>query len=218
MRTKLLLFTCLAALLFFGACNNQSSDKVVVTPAGDSTDVTSNWKLGVQMWTFRMFSQTDALAKADSAGLQFIEAFLGQALESNGKDTFGIKMSEAGRQKLKALLHNIKMVAMGVTTPKSREEWIKTFDLAKEFGLSYITSEPIKTQWDIADSLAGVYNIKIAIHDHPKPNPYWHPDSVLAAINGHANIGACADIGHWARSGLNIVDCLKNWKGIFIRH
>jgi sugar phosphate isomerase/epimerase len=79
----------------------------------------------------------------------------------------------------------------------------------KNLVLSYITCEPIKTQWDMIDSLAGAYGIKIAIHDHPKPNPYWSPDSVLAAIQNHQNIGDCADVGHWARNGLNPVECLK---------
>ena len=61
--------------------------------------------------------------------------------------------------------------------------------------------------------MAGEYNIKIAIHDHPKPAHFWHYDSVLAAIKGHSNIGSCADVGHWARNGLNPVDCMKALKG-----
>jgi len=129
--------------------------------------------------------------------------------------SFGVDMSAADRGKLKQLLQSkgISIVAMGVISPQTPEEWKKNFDLAKEFGLSYITSEPIKTQWSLIDSLAGAYGIKVAIHDHPKPNAYWHPDSVLAAIEGHPNIGACADVGHWARNGLNPVDCLKKLEG-----
>ena len=46
----------------------------------------------------------------------------------------------------------------------NRKEWIKAFDLAKEFGLSYITAEPTKNQWDMVDSMAGQYGIKIG---HP---------------------------------------------------
>ena len=217
MKNKLPLFAGVIALLIFIACNNPSSQKeaTVTAPVVDSTNVTDNWKLGVQLWTFRMFSQEVALAKADSAGIKYVEAFLGQPVDNTSKDTFGINLSAAGRQKLKGFLqlHRIQMVAMGVTTPQNKEEWVKTFELAKDFGLSYITSEPIKTQWDIADSLAGVYGIKIAIHDHPKPNAYWSPDSVLAAIHGHPNIGSCADLGHWARNGLNLVDCLKKLEG-----
>jgi sugar phosphate isomerase/epimerase len=214
MKTKRFLLGSLPILLLFIGCNNGTGEKMADAPA-DATEVGSNWKLGVQMWTFRLFPQEVALMKADSAGIKYIEAFLGQPVSATGKDTFGINLSDSGRQKLKSLLqsHDIKMVAMGVTTPQNREEWIKTFELAKDFGLSYITSEPIKTQWDLADSLAGVYGIKVAIHDHPKPNAYWHPDSVLAAIQGHSNIGACADVGHWARNGLDIVECLKKLEG-----
>lgn len=210
-------FLCgLLALAIFASCNNGSTTKAVAT-ATDSTsnNVTSSWKIGVQLWTFRMFTQAEALAKVDSAGVKCVEAFWGQAVDKTSKDTFGINLSDSGRLKLKNLLaqHNIKMVAMGVIVPKNKEEWIKAFELAKYFELSYITCEPIKTQWDMVDSLAGVYAIKIAIHDHPKPNAYWSPDSVLAAVSGHKNIGSCADLGHWARNGLNIVDCLKKLEG-----
>jgi sugar phosphate isomerase/epimerase len=216
MKNKLSFACCLFAAAIFFACNNQSSEKSVSpTVATDSTGTTANFKIGVQLWTFNLFTQEEALAKADSAGIKFIEAFPGQPLDKISKDTFGISMSATGRQKLKNLLqkHGIQMMAMGVTTPGTKADWIKTFELAKEFGLSYITSEPIKTQWDMIDSLAGAYGIKIAIHDHPKPNAYWHPDSVLAAVKGHTNIGSCADLGHWARNGLNPVDCLKKLEG-----
>ena len=213
MQYKIHLFAGLLSLLLFSACNNQSSTKT--TTVADSSNVTANWKIGVQLWTFRMFTQAEALAKVDSAGVKNVEAFFGQAVDKNSKDTFGLNLSDSGRLKLKGLLaqHGIQMVAMGVIAPKNREEWIKAFELAKYFGLSYITSEPVKTHWDMIDSLAGTYAIKIAIHEHPKPNVYWHPDSVLVAISGHKNIGACADLGHWARSGLSVVDCLKKLDG-----
>jgi sugar phosphate isomerase/epimerase len=162
-----------------------------------------------------MFTFSEALDKVDSAGVKHIEAFWGQPLGGGMKDSFGIRMSDESKSKLKQMLQSkgINIVAMGVISPSSNEEWVKAFDLAKEFGLSYITAEPKKKFWDLADSLAGVYGIKIAIHDHPKPNDFWSPDSVLAAMQGHPNIGSCADIGHWARNGLNPVDCLKKLEG-----
>jgi sugar phosphate isomerase/epimerase len=179
---------------------------------------TAGFKLGVQMWTFRMFSFSDALDKVDSAGIKYIEAFISQKLGADMPGIFGFDMSKDTRDKLKKLLQKkgIQIIAMGVIVPKNREEWIKTFELAKDMGLSYITAEPIKTQWDMVDSLAGVYGIPVAIHDHPKPNVYWSPDSVLAAIQGHSHIGSCADVGHWARNGLNPVDCLKELQGHII--
>ncbi len=217
---KIALFLSACSLIFLISCNSSGTngsssetDSTKIVP--DTSNVTADWKLGVQMWTFRMFPFADALDKVDSAGIHYIEAFWGQPLGAGMKDSFGIRMSDESKAKLKQLLHekNIQIVAMGVISPGTRDEWKKAFDLAKEFGLSYITAEPKKDQWDMVDSMAGAYGIKVAIHDHPKPDMYWSPDSVLAAINGHPNIGACADIGHWARNGLNPVDCLKKLAG-----
>jgi sugar phosphate isomerase/epimerase len=222
---KLFAGLLLSILGFFAisACNNgtQSSstaDSTQVKTDSVSSGSTAGFKLGVQMWTFRMFPFADALNKVDSSGIKNIEAFWGQKLGAGFKGSFGGDMNKEDREKLKQLLQTkgIHIVAMGVIVPKTKAEWIKAFELAKEFGLSYITAEPIKTQWDMVDSLAGVYNIPVAIHDHPKPNVYWSPDSVLAAVQGHSHIGSCADIGHWARNGLNPVDCLKKLEGHII--
>jgi len=201
-------------------CNNttsttDTSTDSTTTKTSDTVSATANWKIGVQMWTFNKFTFTDALDKVDSTGVKYIEAFWNQPLGGGMKDSFGIRMSDDSKTRLKQLLQakGISIVAMGVITPKTAEEWKKAFDLAKEFGLSYITAEPHKNHWNMVDSLAGAYGIKVAIHDHPKPNAYWSPDSVLAAVNGHPNIGSCADVGHWARNGLNPVDCLKKLEG-----
>lgn len=207
---------CIITLL---QCNTSTSKTDTGTDSTatqtDAANVTANWKIGVQMWTFRVFSFAEALDKVDSAGVKNIEAFWGQPLGAGMKDSFGITMSPESRAKIKQLLQTkgISIVAMGVISPGTKEEWQKAFDLGKEFGLSYITAEPHKDHWNMVDSMAGSYGIKVAIHDHPKPNAYWSPDSVLAAINGHPNIGSCADVGHWARNGLNPVDCLKKLEG-----
>ena len=176
---------------------------------------TAGFRIGIQMWTFRMFSFADALNKADSAGVKNIEAYFGQELRGGMKGDFGTEMSAGTRAKLKQLLQSkgMQIVAIGVISPQDSTEWRKAFDLAKEFGLSYITAEPNKKQWDMVDKMAGEYGIKIAIHDHPKPNRYSNPDSVLEAVQGHPNIGACADVGHWARNGLNPVECLRKLEG-----
>jgi len=204
------LLLCLTAAIGLTGCGSQpqqadETKKDSAAAAPDSSSVTSNWKIGVQLWTFHYVPFVTAIAKADSAGVKYLEAFPGQALGGDMKDSFGIRMSAESKAKIKQLLQSkgISIVAMGVIVPRTIDEWKKYFDLAKEFGLSYITSEPLKDQWDAIDSLAGVYGIKVAIHDHPRPNAYWHPDSVLAAVKGHPNIGSCADVGHWARNGLD---------------
>lgn len=215
------MFLGLVCVLALTRCNSSTSNSTTTTDStaamnsADTSNVTADWKLGVQMWTFRMFTFAQALDKVDSCGIKYIEAFWGQPLGAGLKDSFGVRMSDASKAKIKDLMQQkgIKIVAMGVIVPRTRDEWKAAFDLAKEFGLSYITAEPLKNQWDMVDSMAGSYGIKVAIHDHPKPNMYWSPDSVLAATQGHNNIGSCADVGHWARNGVNPVDALKELAG-----
>ena len=215
MKKRLLLTPVILGLLFLMATVSSVYGQNKSNGKATQNFIAANWKLGIQMWTFRLFTQQEALEKADSAGIRYIEATIGQKIDKSGKEAFGIDMTAADKAKLKGLLakHKAQIVAMGVINPPNRASWIKTFDLAKEFGLSYIISEPPKNQWDLIDSLAGFYKIKVAIHEHANPNPYWHPDSVLAAIKGHSNIGACADLGHWARSGLDPAECLKKLEG-----
>jgi sugar phosphate isomerase/epimerase len=222
MKRFAVILVSLLVLFFINGCSNPqppatTTDSTAVK-SDSSAGSTAGFKLGVQMWTFRMFSFADALDKVDSSGIKNIEAFIGQKLGGGMQGAFGPQMSKQTRDQLKALLQKkgIQIVAMGVIVPKNMAEWIKTFELAKDLGLSYITAEPIKTQWDMVDSLAGVYAIPVAIHDHPKPNVYWSPDSVLAATKGHPHIGSCADIGHWSRNGLNPVDCLRELQGHII--
>ena len=215
MKRFLITLVCSSTSLFFLYCNDQASSSDTTTDATASSNVADDWKLGTQLWTFRMFTLAEALNKADSAGVKNVEAYWGQPLGAGSNDSFGIRMSDDSKAMLKSLLQDkgMHIVAMGVISPRTNEAWQQAFELAKEFGLSYITTEPRKDMWDLIDSLSGVYGIKIAIHEHGRPNPYWHPDSVLAAMAGHPNIGACADLGHWGRSGLDPVECLKMLEG-----
>jgi sugar phosphate isomerase/epimerase len=213
------LFVTLAVsslVMLFAHCGDQAAKPTDTTMNANATDsITSQWKLGVQFWTFHLFPFTTAVEKADSAGIKFIEAYLGQPIGGDSKDTLNIRLSAEGRQHVKSVLaaKGITMVAFGVVVPNSEQEWKQTFELAKDLGVQYITSEPKKEHLHIADSLAGAYNIPIAIHDHPYPNAYAHPDSVINAMKGHPNLYACADVGHWARNGLDVVECLKKLEG-----
>jgi sugar phosphate isomerase/epimerase len=214
---KMVALCSVAFILFFTACNNPTN-QATVEAKKDSAAVTDNWKIGVQLWTFHEFPFVTAIEKADSAKAKYIEAFPGQPMGGDYKDTFGVKLSAANRSKVKQLLQSkgITLVAFGVVGANSAAEWKELFDFAKDMGIQYLTAEPNDEHWNVVDSLAGAYGIKVAIHDHPRPSHYWHPDSVLAAVKGHPNLGSCADLGHWSRSGLDPVECLKKLEGHII--
>jgi len=180
-----------------------------------NTFAQKNWKLSVQMWTFHKYDFQTGLRKADSCELTFIEAYPGQKMGEGFEHVLGPDMTFAEKQQLKQQLtkHKIKIIAFGVVTVVKEEDWVPVFEFCKDMNISFITAEPKKEHLDAVNELAKAYNIKVAIHDHPKPSDYWHPDSVLVAIKGRPYLGVCADIGHWARNGLNVVECLQTLKG-----
>lgn len=206
---KIILNAILIFLLVLNiSCNTKGNSK-------NTIENTPPWHLGIQLWTFHLYPFITAIEKADSCGLTYIEAYSGQSIGSVYSDSFNINMSEKSKNFVKQLLTNKKMilVGFGVLNPSGKNEWDKIFAFANEMGIKILTAEPRQQDLDYADSLAGVYGMKIAIHNHPKPAPYWHPDSVLAALQHHPNIFTCADIGHWERSGLNPVECIQMLKG-----
>lgn len=176
------------------------------------------WKLGSQAYTFKNFTFAEALDKINHLGLQYVEGYSRQKIGNGMEGTTHYTMDAATRQKVKDLLKSkgIKMVAYGVVTGKDEEDWRKIFAFAKDMGIEEITSEPPQEDLDMVDRLAGEYQIKVALHNHPKPSRYWNPDTVLEAVKGRKNIGACADVGHWVRSGLEPVECLKKLEGHII--
>lgn len=57
------------------AINNTDAITTLKDTTVFSAGSTSGFKLGVQMWTFRVFTFAEALDKVDSAGIKNIEAF-----------------------------------------------------------------------------------------------------------------------------------------------
>ena len=175
----------------------------------------AGWKLGAQAYSFRLFPFTDALRKIDSCGLKYVEAYPGQTIGGGIDSKMDFNMDATTRQVVKKLIKDrgLTVVAYGVVNPKTDEEWTALFAFAKDMGILNINSEPTPEQMPLVRKLAEQYKINVALHNHPKPSRYWHPDTVLAAIGGSKYIGSCSDIGHWVRSGLDPVECLKKLNG-----
>lgn len=176
----------------------------------------AEWNMGIALYSFNRFSFADALNKADSAGVNYVEGFSFHKLGKEFNDKTMAEMTKEDISKMKEMLStkNINMQSMYVAGAKNEADWKYYFELAKELNMKHLVAEPEKESWDMLDSLAGLYKIKIAIHEHAKGKSlYWHPDSVIAAMKDHPNFGVCADLGHWERSGLKPAECLKILSG-----
>ncbi len=181
----------------------------------------ADWRLAVQAWSFNKYTLFEAIDKTAALGIQHLEAYPGQSLSKEHPDVkFGPEMPEQYRADVKKKLNEagVKLVNFGVA-PLDLDEAKdrKLFEFAQAMGIETITSEPPGESIELVDKLANEYGINVAIHNHPQPSHYWNPDTVLKVCAGRSKrLGACADTGHWLRSGLDPVDCLKKLQGHII--
>jgi len=174
------------------------------------------WQLGAQAWSFNKYTFSEALDKADSCGMKYVEAFPDQKIGGGIEGTMDYHMDAATRKAVLKMVkkHGLTLVSFGVVVAKDSADWEQLFKFAKAMGLENIVSEPNVSDIPMISRMCDKYKINLAIHDHPKPSHYWNPDILLAAIKGASpRVGACADIGHWTRSGLDPLECLKKLRG-----
>jgi sugar phosphate isomerase/epimerase len=177
------------------------------------------WKLGCQAYSFNRFTFFEAVDKVALMGLRYIEAYPGQRLSADmaADVVFDHNMSADIQQKARAYLEekDVNLVNYGVVgLPDDEAESRKVFDFAKAMGIETIVSEPDYDAFKMLDKLAQEYGINVAIHNHPKPSKYWNYEKVLEVSKGCSErIGACADTGHWMRSGIKPVEALKALEG-----
>jgi len=177
--------------------------------------------LSVQAWTFNRFTAFEAIEKTLLAGSRYIELFPGQTMQKGSDVKVGPEMGEEATKALQAHLEKtgVKAVAFGVTDiPADPEKARVLFRWAKSMGIGVINTESDKAI-DTIEMMVKEFDIKVGFHDHPKrPNDpgyqMWDPNYILSLVkNRDKRIGACADTGHWVRSGLKPVDALKILKG-----
>lgn len=186
-----------------------------------TVDVYCGWRLGMQAYSFKEFTFFEAVDKTASLGMKVIEAYPGQRFSPERPDAkFHHTMSAELRNEVKQKLcqAKVKMVNYGVVgLPNDEAKCRQVFDFAKEMGIETIVSEPPAEALDLVEKLCKEYKIKMAIHNHPAPSKYWDPDRVVAAVKGRSKLmGACADTGHWKRSGICPVEALKKLEGRII--
>jgi sugar phosphate isomerase/epimerase len=205
---KILLFTTtlLASTSFLTA------NAAEVSNAADQL----GWQLAVHAYTFRKFTIFEAIDKTAALGLKYM-SLSGSVNLTTNKSVTTVDLPDADLQAIlqKAKAAGLKLVNIGVVQlPNDETKSRKVFEFAKKAGIDTLVAEPGPEALDLVEKLCKEYNIKVAIHDHPRPSHYWNPDTVLEAVKGRTPLmGACADTGHWLRSGLEPVECLKKLEG-----
>jgi sugar phosphate isomerase/epimerase len=176
--------------------------------AASPSDRFGGFDVGLQSYTLREFPIDQALKEIDRMGLASVELF-----DAHFPHNSSPAEIEAMKQKTKAL--GITMRGHGVNPfTKDHDANRRWFEFAKAAGIKNISADPREDSFESLDKLVEEYQIRIAIHNHGPGARYDKVTDVLTAIKGHHPlIGACADLGHYIRSGEDPVRVINLLEG-----
>ncbi|MEX0771675.1 MAG: sugar phosphate isomerase/epimerase [Balneolales bacterium] len=226
--TPFTFYTIASAMIFslsMISCSTQNTDVYV-----NQMNIPDEYKIGgvavgLQAYTFNRFSVMEAIEKTAKAGGKLIELYPGQRLNADDDELiFNHLSSDEDIEKVKAKLdeHGIMAINYGVVSLSDEEDSRKVFEFANTMGIQAVTSEPSMEDMDRLEELVKEYDVMLAIHNHPaRPDDpdyrVWDPEYVLSMVEGRdPRLGACADIGHWARSEIVPIEGLKILEGRII--
>jgi sugar phosphate isomerase/epimerase len=177
------------------------------------------WRLSCNLYTFRDRSFYEALDVIAGLGIRCVEPAFFLPLS---KEQPELKTSEAlapgQRREMKKRLDDRGMRMASYYAPLEADvtAFRKVFDFAKEMGVETLVAEPPAEVFETLDRLCQEYQMNLGIHNHSEAagSKYWRPEYVLKVCEGRSKaIGACPDTGHYVRTGLAPVECLKKLDG-----
>jgi sugar phosphate isomerase/epimerase len=165
-------------------------------------------KLGIQLYSLRGYPVDEALVHAKELGFEQVEFF-------GGMLPIDASTNEIAAMKRRVAELGMTISAHGVNGfGKDAAANRRTFEFAKALGIRNITADPDPESFDSLNDLVQEFDIRIAIHNHGPRHRYNKAVDVLQAIEGRdERIGACADLGHYIRSGEPAVDVIRLLKG-----
>ncbi|MBN1342847.1 MAG: sugar phosphate isomerase/epimerase [Phycisphaerae bacterium] len=178
------------------------------------------WKMSVALYSYRRYPFLDAMPKIAALGVGNLEIcfFLGYdkarpKLKTNEELPRDIRKELRDKVADRGMSLSSYYAGLNADADKAK----RIFEFCKEMGIGVIVAEPPVAAIEMIDGLCQEYDIRLGIHNHPAKDEgytYWRPEGVLAACKGRSKwVGACCDTGHWVRSGLDPVACLKKMEG-----
>ena len=168
----------------------------------------SGFKLGIQLYSLRGFDVDQALKHASELGFEQVEFYSGMLATDASPEQIA-----ATRKKVADLGMSISAHGVNRLT-KDADANRKLFEFAKALGIPTITADPDPDSFDNLDGLVKEFDIRVAIHNHGPGHRYNKAVDVLTAIERHdERIGACADLGHYIRSGQGATEVIRLLQG-----
>jgi len=164
--------------------------------------------LGIQLYSLRGFPVAQALDHAKALGLTQVEFYPGMFPISDDAAAIAAMKQQVADRGLTISAHGVNRFTKEAAANR------RLFEFAKAAGIKTITADPDPDSFASLDELVKEFDIRVAIHNHGPRHRYNKALDVLAAIEKHdERIGACADLGHFIRSGERPTEVIRLLKG-----
>ncbi len=166
----------------------------------------NDFELGVATYSLRKFSRQQAIQMLKRMNVSYInikEFHL--PIDSTPEEI------KAGRKEFEDAGFSIEGGG-NISFDKDDDQDIRRkFEYAKLAGMPIIVCAPTHTTLPKMEKFAKEYDIKIAVHNHgPEDKQFPTPRSVLEIVkNMDARCGLCIDCGHTARTGVDVVESIR---------
>lgn len=168
----------------------------------------NNLNLGVQIYSLRNYKVDEALQHTRDLGFKFVEFYPGMypiASDAAAIDTMKKKLADLG---LTISAHGVNRFTKDAVANR------KMFEFAKAAGIRTFGADPDPDSFASLDELVKEFDVRVAIHNHGPTHRYNKAIDVLKAVEKYdPRIGACADLGHYLRSGEQPVEVIRVLKG-----
>jgi sugar phosphate isomerase/epimerase len=172
-------------------------------PAGSST---GTLKLGIASYSLRAYQRHSAINIIKKLGITDVnikDFHLAMNLSPEETRAGAAEFTKAG----------INILGGGNIDFKKDDEsdFKMKFEYAKNAGMPLIVCAPSTVTLPKLEKYVQQYNIKIAVHNHGTEDPIFpNPQAVLKIVkNMDPRVGCCVDIGHTVRTGVDIIETIK---------
>ncbi|WP_240491335.1 sugar phosphate isomerase/epimerase family protein [Pirellula sp. SH-Sr6A] len=166
------------------------------------------FQLGLQLYSLRSFPVDVALQHAKDLGFAQVEFYSGMFPLNATQEQIDALVGKVKSLGLTISAHGVN--GFGGDAAANR----KVFEFAKKAGIRTLSADPSPEAFPSLDELVKEFDIRIAIHNHGPSHRYNKAVDVLRAVEKwDPRIGACADLGHYIRSGERPTDVIRTLQG-----